>query len=409
MAPPRRATMDDDQALPWLARPGARSWACGRSASVRDGEVRAYHASLPGYAPTPLAEVPALAAALGAGRVFVKDESARLGLPAFKVLGASWAVRQVLARHGPAGAAPPPGVAGLRALAAGWPDLVLVTATDGNHGRAVARMARLCGAPARVFVPAVTEPATRAAIAGEGAEVVQVAGGYDEAVAAARQWAEGQPGSALIQDTAWPGYEQVPGWIVEGYSTLFGELDAQLAAAGAGPPALVAVPVGVGSLAQAAVVHYRSAAERGKATTEGCPGRGQNSAPREPSSVTAVLSVEPVAAACLLASLRAGTPVTVPTANTITTGLYCGTVSSLAWPYLSGGLDAAIAVTDDEARRAAADLGAAGISSGPSGAASLAGVRAALTGNASADRRAFLAVDSASVIVLLNTEAGDGR
>ena len=86
-----------------------------------------------------------------------------------------------------------------------------------------------------------------------------------------------------------------------------------------------------------------------------------------------------------------------------------GTVSSLAWPYLSGGLDAAIAVTDDEARRAAADLGAAGISSGPSGAASLAGVRAALTGNASADRRAFLAVDSASVIVLLNTEAGDGR
>ena len=90
------------------------------------------------------------------------------------------------------------------------------------------------------------------------------------------------------------------------------------------------------------------------------------------------------------------------------TGLYCGTVSSLAWPYLAGGLDAAIAVTDDEARRAAADLGAAGISSGPSGAASLAGVRAALTGKASADRRAFLAVDPASVIVLLNTEAGTG-
>ena len=398
--------MDDSQGRPWLVRPGARSWACGRSAPVRDGEVRAYHASLPGYAPTPLAEVPALAAELGAGRVFVKDESARLGLPAFKVLGASWAVRQVLARHGPGGTAPPPGVAGLRALAAGWPDLVLVTATDGNHGRAVARMARLCGAPARVFVPAVTEPATRAAIAAEGAEVVQVAGGYDEAVAAARQWAQDRPTAALVQDTAWPGYEQVPGWIVEGYSTLFAELDAQLAAARAGPPALVAVPVGVGSLAQAAVVHYRSAVEQDGVTGEGCPGRGQNSAPREPSSVTALLSVEPVAAACLLASLRAGAPVTVPTANTIMTGLYCGTVSSLAWPVLAGGLDAAIAVTDDEARRAAADLGAAGISSGPSGAASLAGLRAALTGKGSAGRRAALAVDSASVIVLLNTEAG---
>src|SRR6516225_6387459 len=165
--------MDDTPVLPWLARPAARSWACASSAAVRGGEVGAYHASLPGYAPTPLAEVPVLAAELGAGRVFVKDESARLGLPAFKVLGASWAVRQVLARHGAGGSAPPPGLAGLRALAAGWPDLVLVTATDGNHGRAVARMARLCGAPARVFVPAVTEPATRAAIAGEGADVVQ--------------------------------------------------------------------------------------------------------------------------------------------------------------------------------------------------------------------------------------------
>ncbi len=88
--------MNDSAPLPWLARPAARSWTCRISAAVRDGEVRAYHASLPGYAPTPLTEVPALAAELGTGRMFVKDESARLGLPAFKVLGASWAVRQVL-------------------------------------------------------------------------------------------------------------------------------------------------------------------------------------------------------------------------------------------------------------------------------------------------------------------------
>jgi diaminopropionate ammonia-lyase len=383
--------MDDSPALPWLARPRARSWACGSSAPVRDGEVRAYHARLPGYAPTPLAEVPALAAELGAGRVFVKDESARLGLPAFKVLGASWAVRQVLAGPGPGGAAPlatpPPGLAGLRALAARWPGLVLVTATDSNHGRAVARMARLCGAHARVFVPAVTEPAARAAIAGEGAEVVQVAGSYDEAVAAARQWAKDRPTAALIQDTAWPGYERVPGWIVEGYSTLFGELDAQLTAAGAGSPALVAVPVGVGSLAQAAVAHFRATDPAGR------------------SGLTSVLSVEPDTAACLLASLRTGVPVSIPTASTIMTGLNCGTISSIAWPYLASGLDAAVAVTDDSARRAAADLAAMGISSGPSGAASLAGVRAAVTGDGSAKRRSFLGVDSASVVVLLSTEA----
>ena len=87
-------------------------------------------------------------------------------------------------------------------------------------------------------------------------------------------------------------------------------------------------------------------------------------------------------------------------------GLNCGTVSSIAWPVLAGGLDAAAAVTDDAARQAAVDLGAAGISSGPSGAASLAGVRAALIGNGSAERRALLGVDSASVVVLLSTEAG---
>jgi diaminopropionate ammonia-lyase len=422
----------DDSAPVAVLRPAARRWTCGVSAAVRDGEVRAYHASLPGYAPTPLAEIPALAAELGSGRVFVKDESARLGLPAFKVLGASWAVRQVLAGPGPDGpappATPPPGLAGLRELAARWPGLVFVTATDGNHGRAVARMARLSGVPARVFIPAVTEPATRAAIAAEGAEVTQVAGSYDEAIAAARDWAGRQPAAALVQDTGWPGYEQVPGWIVDGYSTLFAELDAQLAAAGAGSPALVAVPVGVGSLAQAAVTHYRSAPEQGGVTAEGWPGRddslaqasigrrgrtaggwpvrGQNSAAGQPPAVPSLLSVEPDTAACLLASLRAGTPVTVPTAGTIMAGLNCGTVSSVAWPYLAGGLDAAVAVTDSDARRAAADLAASGISSGPSGAASLAGVRAVLTGKGSTDRRAALAVDSASVIILLSTEAG---
>jgi diaminopropionate ammonia-lyase len=252
----------------------------------------------------------------------------------------------------------------------------------------------------------VTEPATRAAIASEGAEVIQVPGSYDEAVATAGRWAADHPGAALIQDTAWPGYERVPAWIVEGYSTLFAELDTQLTAAGAGPPGLIAVPVGVGSLAQAAVVHYRAHAGQGGVAAEGCLGRGQNSAPKEPSSATAVLAVEPDTAACLLASLRAGRPVSVPTANTIMAGLNCGTISSTAWPYFTGGLDAAIAVSDDAARRAAADLAAAGISSGPSGAASLAGARAALTGPGSTARRASLAVGSASVIVLLSTEAG---
>src|SRR5690242_2499378 len=284
-------TTDDRPAgppLPWLARPQARSWTCGIPEHVRSGAVRAFHASLPGYAPTPLTEVPALAGELGVARVFVKDESSRLGLPAFKALGASWAIHQFLtgepiAPTGSADGTPPDALARLRTAAGQRPGLIFVTATDGNHGRAVARMARLTSTPARVFVPAVTGPAARAAIASENAEVTRINGSYDDAVATARRWAGDHPGAALIQDTAWPGYEDVPAWIVEGYSTLFAELDSQLAAANAGAPALVAVPVGVGSLAQAAVMHYR-----GRVTAQGWPGRGQNSAPKQPSSATAV-------------------------------------------------------------------------------------------------------------------------
>ena len=155
--------------LPWLARPQARSWTCGVPEHVRSGAVRAFHASLPGYAPTPLTEVPALASELGAGRVFVKDESSRLGLPAFKILGASWAIHQLLTD--PAGPAPADPLADLRNAAARRPGLTFVTATDGNHGRAVARMARLTDIPAHVFVPAMTDSVTSAAIAGENAEV----------------------------------------------------------------------------------------------------------------------------------------------------------------------------------------------------------------------------------------------
>jgi diaminopropionate ammonia-lyase len=370
--------------VPWLAGQEARSWRCAAPEAVLRGEVRAFHASLPGYAATPLREVPALAAELGAGRVFVKDESARLGLPAFKVLGVSWAIHQLLT--GPPAPDEPdrPGEAGLarlRSLAARRPGLGLVTATDGNHGRALARIARLVGVPAQVFLPGVTAPAVRHAIAGEGAEVTQVDGDYDEAVDAARRWAQDRPGAALVQDMAWPGYERIPDWVVEGYSTLFAELDGQLAGAGAGTAGVVVVPVGVGSLAQATVAHYRGPF---------------------PAPGTALLSAEPETAACLLTSLHAGTPVSIPTARTVMAGLNCGTVSSTAWPYLKSGLDAAVAVTDAAAQRAATDLAAAGISSGPSGAATLAAARAALT---DPPLRTQLSTDTTSVVVLLNTEA----
>ncbi len=288
-----------------------------------------------------------------------------MGLAAFKVLGASWAVHQVLSRH-PAGA-----------------ELLLVTASDGNHGRAVARMARLFGQRAHVFVPSGVHPVAIASIAAEGARVTEVAGTYDEAVRLAAAEAAHEPSAELVQDTAWPGYEQVPGWIVEGYGTLFAEIDGQLADAEAAGPGLVVVPVGVGSLAQAAVTHYRS---------------------RPGASDPALLSVEPEAAACALASLTRDELVSVPAGATVMAGLNCGTPSTLAWPCLRGGLDAALAITDADSIAAAHELAGHGIPAGPCGAASLAGTLAALTGEGAGARRAALATGRDTTVVMLSTE-----
>jgi diaminopropionate ammonia-lyase len=334
----------------WFSSPSARAW----TAPGNGGSARDFHRSLPGYAVTPLVEMPVLAAELGVGRVLVKDESWRLGLPAFKVLGASWACHQVLRQQ---------------------PGAELVTATDGNHGRAVARMAKHFGVAATVFVPDVMLADAAALIEAEGAEVAPLEVGYDDAVRAAAAYAEESDGRALVQDTAWDGYTEVPAWIVDGYRTLLEEVDEQIG----GAPDMVAVPVGVGSLAEAVVRHHR----------------------RPDASHPSVLSVEPDTAACVLASLLADEPVTVPTGSTVMAGLNCGTVSSSAWPVLRDGCDSAVAVSDEEARRAVADLGMLGLSSGPSGAATLAGVRLALAEPA---RRAALDLPPGAVVVLLSTE-----
>jgi len=175
----------------------------------------------------------------------------------------------------------------------------------------------------------------------------------------------------------------VPGWIVEGYSTLFGEVDEQLAEAGAGPPALVVIPAGVGSLTQAGVIHYRS---------------------RPGSTTTALMTAEPGTAACVLASLVRGELGTIPTSETIMAGLNCGTPSMLAWPYLRDGLDAAVAVADAGSAAAARDLAGWGIPAGPCGGASLAAARAALTGADAGARRDALGLGPDPVVVLLSTE-----
>jgi diaminopropionate ammonia-lyase len=329
---------------------------------------------MPGYRPTPLTEIPELAAELSVEAVMIKDESDRLGLPAFKILGASWAVNCALSQR--SGFDTP--AANLTELGERAGAITLVTATDGNHGRALARVAALLGLPARIFVPAGTSRDSIDAIASEGAQVVQTDLIYDEVVWAAASSTAGHRNDLLVQDTSWRGYEQIPQWIADGYGTLFQEIDEQLHGRVAD---LVAVPTGVGSLLQAALQHYRA------------PALEEN---------PAVLAVEPVTAACVSASLAAGRSVRVDTSvPTIMAGLNCGTVSTIAWPAIRDGLDAGVAVTDDQASAAARRLTELGVPAGPCGGASLAGVREALR---DANHRVALTLTANSVVVLISTE-----
>src|SRR4051812_10017127 len=187
-------------------------------------DAAAFHRALPGYAPAPVRALDGVARELGLGAVALKDESDRLGLPAFKVLGASWAVERAL-------------------RAAAEPITTLVAASAGNHGRAVAHVAARRGLRARIFLPRRSARARREAIAGEGAELVVVDGSYEEAVAAASA-AAAAPGVLEIADV---GSSAPARWVIDGYATLFAEVVAPT-----DPYTLILVPVGVGSLAAAA-------------------------------------------------------------------------------------------------------------------------------------------------------------
>jgi diaminopropionate ammonia-lyase len=339
-----------------------------------------FHRRLPGYEETPLVDATDLADSLGVGKVFVKDESSRLGLPAFKILGASWAVYRALEeRVGNDGFRDWETIDDLKAKLEPLRPLTLVAATDGNHGRAVARVARLLGLGAKIFVPRDMAPARREAIAGEGAEVVVVDGTYDDAVEISAE-AEG----FLISDTSWPGYERIPSWVIEGYSTMLWEIEDEIERRDEQGPDLVVVQVGVGAFAAAVARHFRS-----------------QDAPRHPKLV----AVEPTRADCLFRSVSSGHLVTVPGPHdSIMAGLNCGRPSLVAWPTLRRSIDLLVCV-DDEPVREAMRLGAdSGIVSGETGASGLGGLLALLRAEEGEEARLGLGVSGETRVLVFNSE-----
>lgn len=338
---------------------------------------------LPGHATTPLRTLAAVACELGLQRIDVKDEGNRNGLGSFKALGGAHAVaRLVLEEAGrrlgrivdSADLLTP----AVRQVARG---MTLACATDGNHGRAVAAGAAAVGARSVVFVHERVSEERRAAIARFGAEVVRVAGTYDDAVAEASR-RSASSGWAVVSDTSRPGYERIPRIVMQGYTVMVAETLRQIEA----PPSHVFIQAGVGGLAAAVAGHL--------ALVLG---------PRRP----AVTVVEPARAACVFESIRAGKPIRIPAGKpTVMAMLECYEPSLVAWRILSRAANAFLTVDEDDAiaamRLLANPSGSdPAIVAGESGGVGLAGLlRAARHGSL---RRA-LSLDRRSRVLVFNTE-----
>jgi diaminopropionate ammonia-lyase len=307
-----------------------------------------FHMKLPGYMPTPVFSVPALAARLGIGTVLINDESERLGLPAFKMLGASWASYRSIVEHTGIDGTSWSTVEELATLVEPHQPLTLATATDGNHGRAVARFARLLGLDARIWVPAGTVSARIEAIESEGATVRVTDGTYDDAVAEAASTANET--TLVVSDTSWPGYEVVPQWVIDGYATMMSEVEDQTADQGLPDPTVIVAPMGVGALGAAIASHF---------------------ADHEPRPV--IIGAEPTNAACVMAALVADEIVTIPGPHdTMMVGLSCGTASPIAFPTIKSGLNATVSFDDEWAEESMRLLAKEGIVAGETGAAAFA-------------------------------------
>ncbi len=343
-------------------------------------DVRAYYAAHPELVPTPLRSLDSITAKLGLSAIDAKDETQRFGVNAFKITGVQYAVHRLEEAAAARG---------------------LVCATAGNHGRAVARVARLQrgvggassrGVPCTVFVPVLrtsdpveirTRSARVAAMRAAGATVVDVDGTYEDAVAEATRFGE-RTGATVISDTSWEGYEEIPRWIMAGYTQLFHEALSQWSA----PPTLVIVQGGVGGLVCAAASWFAHefGAER-----------------------PYFIAAEPDNAACLLASAEAGRPVTIDASlDTIMAGLRCATPSPAAWPAIAGVVDAFVTVSDADVVAAIDELKAAPpaerMDAGPSGVCGLAALIAISRDPNLADLRAAARLDRSARALVVITE-----
>jgi diaminopropionate ammonia-lyase len=345
--------------------------------------VRQFLSLCPRHNVTPLHVLDGLAASLGVGQILAKDEGQRLGLKSFKALGGAYAVahcvrdwatvaldREVMPQELQS--------AEVRAAVAGQ---TVTCATDGNHGRSVAAGARLFGCRAVIFVHPHVSSERRDAMAAFGAEIIEVAGSYDDSVAACARIA-GEKGWQIVSDTSWVGYTHIPGLVMQGYTVMVDEMLAQCGA----PPTHVFVQGGVGGLAAAVAAHL--ADRLGKVRPK-------------------LIVTEPEAANCLLQSAIAGQATQITSGRSTIMGmLECYKPSDMAWAILDKHADAFMDLPEEIApqtmRRLAYPLGDdPAIIAGESGGAGLSGVMIAAV---DPHMRATLGLDATSRVAVFITE-----
>lgn len=292
-------------------------------------KARRFHQSIPQYSNTPLAKLVHMAEYLGIKELYVKDESYRFSLNAFKVLGGSFAMAKYIAKQtGRPISELSYDVLTSDELKKEFGQATFFTATDGNHGRGVAWAANKLHQKAVVFMPKGTTPARLENILKENATATIEDANYDECVRMAASAAAETLNGVVVQDTAWEGYEEIPSWIMQGYGTMAMEAAEQLSGCGCDRPTHIFVQAGVGSLAGAVQGYFA------------------NLFPEDP-PVTVV--VEADAAACLYKSAVAGDgslQIVDGEMETIMAGLACGEPNYIAWDILRNHVKIFVACPD---------------------------------------------------------------
>ena len=355
-------------------------------------KARAFHQSFPQYSITPLARLDGMAKELGLGGLYVKDESYRFGLNAFKVLGGSFAMARYIAQQTGKDVAETDYsyLTGSR-LKEEFGQATFFTATDGNHGRGVAWAANKLGQKAVVHMPKGTVKSRFDNIAKEGAQVTIEELNYDDCVRLAAKEASETEHGVIVQDTAWEGYEEIPAWIMQGYGTMADEANGQLHDCGVKRPTHVFIQAGVGSLAGAIQGYFAN---------------------RYPENPPTVVVMEAQVADCLYQGAMAGDGEPRFVGGdllTIMAGLACGEPNTISWDILKNHVSVFTSCPDWVAAKGMRMLSAPvkgdpRVISGESGAVGMGMIATIMTDPAYAELKQAIGLDENSQVLMFSTE-----